>query len=184
MSQTKEEIALLGGGCFWCVEAVFLSLKGVKEVISGYSGGKYDNPSYREVKFGRTGHAEVVQILFDPSSLTYADLLRVFFTNHDPTTLNQQGADKGTQYRSVIFYRNDGQKAIAEKIINEMQEYYDDPIVTEVVRYKVFFRAEEVHQNYYENNQDQPYCSRVISPKLDKLRSLHRDKLKHNSTLQ
>ncbi|MEM7371438.1 MAG: peptide-methionine (S)-S-oxide reductase MsrA [Bacteroidota bacterium] len=181
MSQSSTEVAILGGGCFWCVEAVFSSLKGVTGVVSGFSGGKYDNPSYREVKFGRTGHAEVVKVTFDPTVLPYRELLRVFFTTHDPTTLHQQGADKGSQYRSVIFYRNESQYKTAKQVLEEMKVYFDEPIVTELTRYTIFFSAEAVHQNYYENNKDQPYCSVVITPKLQQLRKEHTSLLKGSS---
>ena len=175
---TPEQIAILGGGCFWCTEALFKSLKGVSEVVSGYSGGKYSHPSYREVKYGKSGHAEVVKIHFDPEILSFEDLLRVFFTTHNPTTPNQQGADKGHQYRSVIFWRNESQKIAAETIMAEMQTYFDDPIVTELSRYRSFFEAEEVHQDYYQENPEMPYCQVVITPKLQKLRALHGEKLK------
>lgn len=170
-----EQVAIFGGGCFWCTEAIFTSLKGVSEVVSGYSGGKYANPSYREVKYGKTGHTEVVKISFDPEKISFETLLRVFFATHDPTSLNQQGADIGTQYRSVIFYRNEAQRADAEAMIAELQPDYDKPIVTELVRYAIFFEAEEVHQDFYAENPEMPYCQLVISPKLDKLRAKYGD---------
>ncbi|WP_298902548.1 peptide-methionine (S)-S-oxide reductase MsrA [uncultured Psychroserpens sp.] len=169
----------VGAGCFWCIEAVYNQVKGVEKVISGYSGGTVPGtPTYREVCSGLTGHAEVVQVTFDPEIITLEDLLIIFMTSHDPTTLNRQGADVGTQYRSVIFYHNDEQKTIAETVINEMSTYYDNPIVTEVSPLGEFFEAEAVHQNYYANNQTQGYCSFVITPKLAKLRKMHADKLK------
>jgi peptide-methionine (S)-S-oxide reductase len=181
MDQAKnEETATLGGGCFWCVEAVFDSLKGVKDVVSGYSGGSLPNPSYREVCTGNTGHAEVVQIKFDPSELSYSDLLRVFFTIHDPTTLNRQGADIGTQYRSVIFYHSPEQQKAAEEVIREMQRLsvWERDLVTEVKPFEAFYPAEDYHQEYYENNSRQPYCQIVIAPKVSKFRKQFSDRLK------
>lgn len=172
------EIATIGGGCFWCTEAVFQKVKGVEKVVSGYAGGNAPGkPTYREICSGLTGHAEVIQITFDADVISYEDLLIIFMTTHDPTTLNRQGADKGTQYRSVIFYHNDHQKEIAEKVIKEVQPYYDDKIVTEISELPIFYEAEDYHQNYYNNNQDAGYCSFVIAPKLVKLRKLHADKL-------
>ncbi len=178
--RTKNfELLTVGGGCFWCVEAVFNEIKGVEKVVSGYSGGNVPGtPTYREVCSGLTGHAEVVQVTYDPAVITYEDLLVIFMTSHDPTTLNRQGADVGTQYRSVIFYHNEIQKKIAEVVINEMKAYYDNPIVTELSALDKFFEAEPGHQNYYANNQSQGYCSFVITPKLAKLRQMHTDKLK------
>lgn len=173
----KCETATLGGGCFWCTEAIFQNIKGVQSVRSGYSGGRWPNPSYREVKFGRSGHAEVVQVEFDPILLPFEELLRVFFTTHDPTTLNRQGNDKGHQYRSVIFYHNEEQKTIAEKIIAEMSPHFDDPIITELKEFSAFYAAEDHHQNYFEENPEQPYCQLVISPKLKALREKHSDKI-------
>lgn len=179
MSTNNFELLTVGGGCFWCVEAVFNEIKGVEKVISGYSGGNVPGtPTYREVCSGLTGHAEVVQVSYDPNIISYEELLIIFMTSHDPTTLNRQGADTGTQYRSVIFYHNDDQKEIAEVVINEMAKYYDNPIVTELSALEKFFEAEAGHQNYYANNQTQGYCSFVITPKLAKLRKMHADKLK------
>jgi len=172
------QTATVGGGCFWCVEAVFQAIKGVEKVRSGYSGGQTANPSYREVCTGLTGHAEVVQITFDADVISYEDLLRVFLTSHDPTTLNRQGADRGTQYRSIILYHDDAQKAAAEKVITELQPHFDDPIVTEVAPFEMFYEAEAAHQDYYKNNSSNRYCAIVISPKLRKLRRQHADKLK------
>lgn len=179
MKNRIVEQLTVGAGCFWCIEAVFNEVKGVENVVSGYSGGTVPGtPTYREVCSGLTGHAEVVQVTFDPAIISYEDLLVIFMTSHDPTTLNRQGADVGTQYRSVIFYHNDTQKNSADLIIKEMAAYYEDPIVTEVSKLGKFFEAEAVHQNYYANNQTQGYCSFVITPKLTKLRKLHADKLK------
>jgi peptide-methionine (S)-S-oxide reductase len=175
-----KEVATVGGGCFWCVEAVFDELKGVESVESGYSGGKNPNPSYEEVCSGTSGHAEVIQIIYDPKVISFRELMEAFFHVHDPTTLNRQGADSGTQYRSVIFYHNDQQKAEAEQVIKEIGEakLWKDPIVTEVSPYKDFYRAEDYHQEYYQRNQRQPYCSFVIAPKMAKFREKFRNKLK------
>ena len=164
------EVATLGGGCFWCLEAVFDKLKGVLRVESGYSGGTVPNPTYKQVCTGMTGHAEVVQITFDPAVITFRELLEVFFDIHDPTTLNRQGADVGTQYRSVIFYHSDAQKATAEDLIAELEaaRVWKSPIVTEVTPFAVFYKAEDYHQEYYHQNQQQPYCRAVIAPKLAK----------------
>ena len=171
--------ATIGGGCFWCTEAVFQELKGVGKVVSGYSGGNVPGyPTYREICSGLTGHAEVIQITFDANIISFEEILIIFMTTHDPTTLNKQGADVGTQYRSVIFYHDEEQKAIAEKVIKEVSKYYDAAIVTEVSPLKVFYKAEDYHQNYYANNKEQGYCSFVITPKLSKLRSMFSDKLK------
>ncbi len=179
MKNNSAELATLGGGCFWCVEAVFLEIKGVKSVVSGYTGGHAPGkPTYREVCSGLTGHAEVVQITFDPDEVAYEDLLKIFMTSHDPTTLNRQGGDKGTQYRSVIYYHTDRQQEIAGAVVNEIAEYYDEPIVTEISPIGIFHEAESYHQDYYNNNKSQGYCSAVISPKLAKLRKTHADKLK------
>jgi peptide-methionine (S)-S-oxide reductase len=167
----KENLttATLAGGCFWCLEAVFDEIRGVESVESGYSGGKVPNPSYRDVCTGATGHAEAVQVKFDPAVVSYRDLLNVFFGIHDPTTLNRQGADTGTQYRSVIFYNNDAQRATAEKSKAEAQKEFGHPIVTEIKPLTKFFRAEGYHQDYYRNNSSEPYCQMIIRPKLDKL---------------
>lgn len=172
--------ATFGNGCFWCTEAVFESLEGVYGAVSGYSGGSVANPSYDMVCTGRTGHAEVVRVFYDPEKITYAELLQAFFRSHDPTTLNRQGADVGTQYRSVIFYHDDVQKQLAEAIIKELDAAgaYPDPIVTEVTRAAEFYPAEDYHQSYFEKNPNQAYCAAVIAPKLDKFRKVFRDKLK------
>ena len=173
------EVATFGSGCFWCTEAVLQEVKGVENVVSGYSGGTVPGrPTYREICSGLTGHAEVIQIMFDPGIISYEDILVIFMTTHDPTTLNRQGADRGTQYRSVIYYHNVKQKEIAEAVIKEIAVYYKDPIVTEISPLDVFYEAEKEHQDYYRNNQTQGYCSFVITPKLVKLRQLHADKLK------
>jgi peptide-methionine (S)-S-oxide reductase len=175
------EVATLAGGCFWCLEAVFDQLKGVENVESGYTGGHVLNPTYRMVCTGETGHAEVVQITFDPSAISFKELLQVFFTIHDPTTLNRQGADVGTQYRSAIFYHTPEQKDVAEEVIAEMTaaKVWDDPIVTEITRITDFYPAEEYHRDYYLRNPNQPYCQVVIAPKVAKLRKYFLDKLKH-----
>lgn len=179
MNNKNLQIATLGGGCFWCIEAVLQEIKGVEKLVSGYTGGKAPGkPTYREVCSGLTGHAEVVQVTFDPEVLSYKDLLAVFMTSHDPTSLNRQGGDVGTQYRSVIYFHNDQQKEEAETVIKEMSIYYDNPIVTEVMPLGEFYRAEDYHQDYYRNNTTQGYCSAVITPKLAKLRKIHADKLK------
>ena len=178
MKGKNLEIATIGGGCFWCIEAVVQELKGVEKVVSGYSGGNAPGkPTYREVCSGLTGHAEVVQITFDPDVVSYKDLLIVFMTSHDPTTLNRQGADVGSQYRSVIYYHNEAQKETAENVVKEMGGYYENPIVTEISALETFYEAEDHHQDYYRNNQSQGYCRAVISPKLAKLRKMHSDKL-------
>lgn len=179
MENKKIELMTVGGGCFWCTEAVFQAVKGVEKVVSGYSGGKAPGkPTYREICSGLTGHAEVVQVTFDANSISYKDLLTVFMTSHDPTTLNRQGGDVGTQYRSVIYYHNDTQKEIAETVIENLSKYFDNLIVTEISPLKIFYEAEDYHQDYYENNKSQGYCSFVITPKLTKLRQMHADKLK------
>ncbi len=176
----KMEVATLGGGCFWCIEAVFLELNGVSSVVSGYSGGNIENPTYKAVCSGNTGHAEVCQITFDSSVISFEEILEVFFTVHDPTTLNRQGNDIGTQYRSVIFYHSQEQKKIAEKVIKEFtdKKIYPNPIVTEITEYKKFYAAEDYHQNYYNNNADQPYCAYVVAPKVAKFRQKFINKLK------
>jgi peptide-methionine (S)-S-oxide reductase len=179
MEEKKLELATFGGGCFWCTEAVFQEVKGVEKIVSGYTGGTAPGkPTYREVCSGLTGHAEVIQITFDPTIISFEDLVVIFMTTHDPTTLNRQGGDVGTQYRSVIYYHNEVQKKIAETVIKDIQSYYDNPIVTEISPIGIFYEAEDYHQNYYANNQTQGYCSYVITPKLSKLRKLHADKLK------
>lgn len=179
MANSNLELITIGGGCFWCIEAVFNEIKGVKKVVSGYTGGKVPGrPTYREVCSGLTGHAEVIQVSFDPEVISYEDLLVIFMTSHDPTTLNRQGADRGTQYRSVIYYHNDEQRIIAETVVKEMTPYYSDPIVTEISASETFYEAEENHQDYYKNNSSQGYCTAVITPKLVRLRKMHADKLK------
>jgi peptide-methionine (S)-S-oxide reductase len=179
MTAKNLQIATVGGGCFWCTEAVFQEVKGVEKVISGYSGGKVPGrPTYREICSGLTGHAEVVQITYDANVITYEDILVIFMTTHDPTTLNKQGADRGTQYRSVIYYHDGKQNEIAEIVLKELAQYYKDPIVTELSAAQVFYDAEKEHQDFYESNPGNGYCSFVIDPKLAKLRKLHSDKLK------
>ena len=180
MTNKNLQIATVGGGCFWCTEAVFQEVKGVEKVVSGYSGGNVPgHPTYREICSGLTGHAEVIQITFDADVISYEDIIVIFMTTHDPTTLNQQGADRGTQYRSVIYYHDAVQKEIAEVVSKEVTPYYENPVVTEISPLDVFYEAEKEHQDYYRNNQEQGYCSFVITPKLTKLRKLHSDKLKH-----
>jgi peptide-methionine (S)-S-oxide reductase len=178
--ESKLEVATLGAGCFWCVEAIYQRLEGVEKVESGYSGGSVKNPSYEQVCSGRTGHAEVIQVTFDPKKLSYKELLEVFFKTHDPTTLNKQGADVGTQYRSAIFYRSDEQKKIAEQVKRETDaaKIWDDPIVTEISPFTDFYKAEDYHQNYYNQNSYQPYCMMVINPKLSKFKKEFSNKLK------
>ncbi|HBH61962.1 MAG TPA: peptide-methionine (S)-S-oxide reductase [Nitrospiraceae bacterium] len=175
-----RETATLAGGCFWCLEAVFLELKGVEKVVSGYSGGAGATPSYREVSTGTTGHAEVVQIFFNAEEISYRDILEVFFTIHDPTTLNRQGADVGTQYRSAIFYHSDAQKNTAELVIRELErsDTWENPIVTEVAPFENFYPAENYHQEYYMHHGNEPYCRLVIAPKMAKLRKHFIDRLK------
>lgn len=172
--------ATLAGGCFWCLEATFQQLKGVNSVTSGYAGGTVPNPTYEAVCTGRTGHAEVTQVEFDPAVISYRDLLDVFFTIHDPTTLNQQGADVGTQYRSAIFYQSPEQENVARALIAQLEaeNVWDDPIVTEVVPLEVFYPAEAYHRDYYNRNQNQPYCRAVIAPKVAKLRKHFLERLK------
>jgi peptide-methionine (S)-S-oxide reductase len=176
----ERETTTLAGGCFWCLEAVYDEMEGVLSVESGYMGGRLPNPSYRDVCSGRTGHAEVVQITFDPALTSFRDLLEVFFAIHDPTTLNRQGNDQGTQYRSAIFYHSDAQKAEAERMIRELTaaKAFRDPIVTEVQPATTFFRAEDYHQEYFANNPQQPYCSYVVAPKVDKFRHKFARKVK------
>lgn len=174
------ETATFGGGCFWCTEAIFRSLKGVETVESGYSGGKTKNPTYREVCTGLTGHAEVIQITFDPTKVSFRELLEVFWETHDPTTLNRQGADVGTQYRSAVFYHSQEQKEIAEKYKAELnrENVFNKPVVTEITAFDKFYKAEDYHQDYFRNNSTQGYCQIVIVPKLEKFRKLFKDKLK------
>lgn len=172
---STKRTATFGGGCFWCTEAIFDQIVGVEAVVSGYSGGgdAFVNPSYREVSSGLTGHAEVVQVTYDSTTVTYEDLLRVHLTTHNPTTLNKQGADRGTQYRSIILYRTEEEKAVAKTIIAEVQEHLDQPIVTEVAPFTAFYEAEAAHQDYYTSNPDRAYCAAIIEPKLAKFRSLY-----------
>ena len=180
MTEHRSETATLAGGCFWCLEAVFERLKGVERVVSGYSGGSVPNPTYEQVSTGTTGHAECLQVTFDPAALPYRDLLRIFFAFHDPTTMNRQGPDVGTQYRSAIFWHDPVQQATARQVIAELTKdgVFDATIVTEVAPFTVFHAAEEHHQGYYDRNQAQPYCRVVIAPKVAKLRRLYADRLK------
>ena len=172
-------VATFGAGCFWCVEAIFQDLKGVHQVVSGYMGGQVKNPTYREVCSGLTGHAEVLQIHFDPEVITYEQLAKILFATHDPTTLNRQGADRGTQYRSVIFYHDESQKAIAEQVKADFAPtLWSDPIVTEISPAEVFYPAEDYHQNYYNDNPNQGYCRAVINPKVVKFRQAYSHLLK------
>lgn len=173
----QTEIATLGGGCFWCIEAIFQELKGVLRVESGYSGGRGANPTYREICSGLTGHAEVIQVTFDPSVVSFREILDVFFVYHDPTTLNRQGNDVGTQYRSVIFFHSPEQKTAAEEAITAAGAIWDAPVVTEIAPFTQFYKAEDYHQNYYKDHQWQPYCAVVIAPKLKKFREQYREKL-------
>lgn len=174
------ETITLGGGCYWCVEAVYEKLNGVQKVVSGFAGGKNPNPTYKEVCSGNTGHAEVVQITYDKTLTNLDEIFRVFFTVHDPTTLNRQGADVGTQYRSVIFYKDEFQKQAALNIIAALKKakVYDRPIVTTLEALTGFYKAEDYHQNYYQNNKEQPYCQMVIQPKLEKFEKVFKDRLK------
>lgn len=174
------ETITLGGGCYWCVEAVYENLSGVKSVVSGFSGGKVANPTYEEVCTGTTGHAEVVQITYDKTVTDINEIFQVFFTVHDPTTLNRQGADVGTQYRSVIFYKNEEQKKAAQSIITELNKakVYNSPIVTKIEALTKFYKAQDYHQNYYANNKNQPYCKMVIQPKIEKFEKVFKAKLK------
>jgi peptide-methionine (S)-S-oxide reductase len=176
----KVDTATFGTGCFWCTEAIFQELDGVLKVTSGYSGGNVENPTYKEVCEGNTGHAEVIQIVYDPSKITFDELLQAFWQSHDPTTLNRQGNDVGPQYRSVIFYHNDEQRSKAEKYKTELDKSkaFDNPIVTEISPFSKFYIAENYHQNYYNNNGSQPYCYYVIRPKLEKFNKVFKDKLK------
>jgi len=179
-SNREKEVATFGAGCFWCVEAVFQSLNGVQKVVSGYSGGHVKDPTYRQVCAGTTGHAEVCQIYYDSEVISFEELLEVFWSTHDPTTLNRQGNDVGTQYRSAIFYHSETQKSIAEqyKVALDESEAFQNPIVTEIVPFKTFYEAEDYHQEYFDLNPDQPYCTYVIKPKMEKLRKVFADKLK------
>lgn len=176
----KKEIATLAGGCFWCTEAVFERLKGVEKVTSGFTGGTIKNPAYREIITGRTGHAEAIEIQYDPEMITFEDLLHIFFGTHDPTTLNRQQYDVGTQYRSAIFYHTEEQKQIAEKVIEKLEDenIFKDPIVTEITQAPQFYEAEPEHKEYYTRNPEQRYCQAIIDPKIKKLRQYYSDKLK------
>ncbi len=179
MSEHTREVATLGGGCFWCLDAAFRQLEGVETVESGYAGGRVANPTYRDVCTGTTGHAEVAQVTFDPAVISFRDLLGVFFTIHDPTTKDRQGADVGPQYRSIVLYHTPEQRDTAEQVIAELNrnEVWDDPIVTEVVPLTTFYPAERYHQDYYANNANQPYCQIVIAPKVAKVRKAYFDRL-------
>ncbi len=175
-----REVVTLGGGCFWCMEAVFQQLKGVVSVESGYSGGTVENPTYKQVCTGQTGHAEVVQVTFDPKVVSLHDVLEVFFALHDPTTVNRQGADVGSQYRSVVFCRTPEQRDAVQAVVRELEakKAYSSPVVTQLEPFKAFYKAEAYHQDYYEQNPNQPYCTLVISPKLSKFHKLFKDKSK------
>ena len=174
------EVATLAGGCFWCLEAVFKQLKGVVSVVSGYTGGTVANPSYEAVCTGTTGHAEAVQVTFDPGEVSFREILEVFFSNHDPTTLNRQRADVGTQYRSAVFYRDGEQEAVARQVIRELEQekVWDAPIVTEVVPLEAFYPAEDYHRDFYDRNEGHPYCRAVIAPKVAKFRQRYTGRLK------
>lgn len=180
VDSNQYEVITLGAGCFWCVEAVFERLNGVQKVVSGYSGGKIPNPTYKEVCSGLTGHAEVVQVTYNPSEIEIETLLEVFFKTHNPTTPNRQGADVGTQYRSSIFFHTDEQKEVALKVISKLNaaRIWPEPIVTEIVAFTKFFKAEDYHQDYFANNRTQPYCQAVINPKISKLEDVFKDLLK------
>jgi peptide-methionine (S)-S-oxide reductase len=176
----RREVATLAGGCFWCLEAIFDDVRGVADVVSGYAGGRVKNPTYKQVCGGDTGHAEVVQVVFDPDVITYRDLLEVFFAIHDPTTLNRQGADVGEQYRSAIFYHSPEQERTAREVIRELTEQraFRNPIVTQIAPYDAFYPAEDYHQEYFRNNPYQPYCAMVVAPKVNKFRKSHAERLK------
>lgn len=180
MEQTELEKATLAGGCFWCTEAVFQRVKGVEKVISGFTGGHIKNPPYREVVMGRTGHAEAIEIWFNPGVISYRDLLVIFFTTHDPTTLNRQQNDVGTQYRSAVFYHSPEQKEMAEKVVEKLEndKVFSDPIVTEISAADKFYKAEDEHHAYFDRHREQPYCQVIIDPKVQKLKATFADKLK------
>ncbi len=180
-TSSNKEVATLAGGCFWCLEAIFGDLHGVERVVSGYSGGRVPNPTYERVGSGTTGHAEVAQITFDPAVVSFRDLLQIFFTVHDPTTLNRQGPDVGTQYRSAVFYHTPEQKATAEEVIRELTAagVWSDPIVTAVTPFQAFYPAEDYHQRYFERNPNQPYCRLVVAPKVAKFRKQYLSRLKN-----
>ncbi len=177
---SKNKFATFGGGCFWCTEAIFSRLSGVVLILPGYSGGEKENPTYNDVCTGATGHAEVIHIEYNPAEVNYSELLEVFFKTHDPTTINRQGLDQGSQYRSIILYHDSEQKKVAEEIIKELSEagIWDNPIVTEVVPFEKFYKAEDYHKNYFENNKKQPYCEMTIIPKIEKFKQLFGDRLK------
>ncbi|MGM0381232.1 MAG: peptide-methionine (S)-S-oxide reductase MsrA [bacterium] len=181
MDKNKLQKATLGGGCFWCLEAVFEGVEGVERVVSGYSGGEVENPTYRQVCSGKTGHAEVVQVEYDPEIISYREILYIFFTIHDPTQLNRQGPDTGTQYRSVIFYHDSDQRRLAEEVLGELEtkNEYEDEIVTELARLEEFYPAEENHQDYYQQNENKSYCRAVINPKLQKAKKVFSDKFNY-----
>lgn len=183
MEENKYKVATLGAGCFWCVEAIYTRVNGVVRVESGYSGGKIANPTYKEVCSGLTGHAEVVQVTFNPEVIPYAKILEIFFKTHDPTTLNRQGADMGTQYRSVIFFHSDEQKRVAHEVKEMLAKakIWNDAIVTEITPFSKFYKAEDYHQDYFANNKNQPYCQMVINPKVGKFEKLFKDYLKKNT---
>lgn len=174
----NKQIATFGGGCFWCIEAVVQRLKGVETLVSGYTAGQTENPTYRAICSGTTGHAEVIQVTFDADQISYEDLITIFMTSHDPTTLNRQGADRGTQYRSIILYHDGVQKATAAKVLDSLKSTFGDPIVTELMPLVKFYPAEKYHQNYYNQNSSKGYCRVVIDPKINKLRAQYADKLK------
>lgn len=173
-----ESKITFGGGCFWCTEALFQQLIGVSKVESGYSGGEVANPSYQAVCSGSTGHAEVVEVTYNPEEISFEDLVKIHLTTHDPTTLNRQGADRGTQYRSIIFYRSEEEKELASKVIDEVQDVYQNKIVTELKLFEKFYPAEAYHQDYYASDPDRPYCQVVIDPKLEKFKELYKEKIK------
>ncbi|MDF1695278.1 MAG: peptide-methionine (S)-S-oxide reductase MsrA [Saprospiraceae bacterium] len=174
----NKQVATFGGGCFWCIEAIIQRIEGIESIESGYTGGHTLDPNYRSICSGTTGHAEVVQVHFDANRISYEDLITVFMTSHDPTTLNQQGADRGTQYRSIILYHDAVQKSTAEKVIQNVSNYYDKPIVTQLEKLEKYYPAEQYHQNYYNRNGQAGYCRVVIQPKISKLRKHYADKLK------
>ena len=182
IDNAKNQIATFGNGCFWCTEAIFQQVEGVVSVQSGYTGGAVENPTYKQVCNGNTGHAEVLQITYDPAKVSFSELLEVFWSTHDPTTLNRQGADAGTQYRSAVFYHDDEQKQLAEKYKKELDaaKAFDNPIVTEITAFKKFYPAEDYHQNYYKQNGEEPYCRMVIRPKVEKFQKVFKAKMKQS----
>ncbi len=183
-SRAGLETVTLGAGCFWCIEAVYQRLDGVESVVSGYAGGTVENPTYEQVCNGNTGHAEVAQIMFDPKKISFREILEVFFQTHDPTTLNRQGNDVGTQYRSAIFYHTDEQRKIAEEMKKTAQQWWDNPIVTEIVPFKQFYKAEAYHQNYFNNHPTQGYCMFVVNPKVQKFKKQFKEKLKKEAAAE